>query len=298
MIAQDEQRLLLLWGGQPVVQLNTAVMSPPEGIDPVYSRSGHLHPLWTPEGRIVTEAFPANHPHQHGVFHAWVRTTFEGRSVDFWNQLERTGDVRLLAVESRVQGPLFAEVTAALEHASLDAAGNRMPVLYEQLSVRAWTAPAELGRILDVSSVQTCSADSALRVEGYHYGGFAVRGAREWQGVDDCRFLTSLGDDRATGNHSRPLWTDLSGRVDGVVCGVALLDHPENLRHPQPVRLHPEMPYFVNSPPVLGSFEISRQAPYRARYRLVIHDEAPDAPRLDRLAAEFGEPWRVNRRDR
>ena len=42
-------------------------------------------------------------------------------------------------------------------------------------------------------------------------------------------FLTSEGKTAATGNHTRPNWVDLSGRIGDGPGGVALLDHPEQL---------------------------------------------------------------------
>ena len=86
--------IVLLQAGQRILQYNTAVVEPPEGAPAVYRRSGHIHPVWTPSGKIVTSEFPADHLHQHGIFRAWVRTTFDGRKIDFWNQKAETGKGR------------------------------------------------------------------------------------------------------------------------------------------------------------------------------------------------------------
>ena len=45
--------------------------------DAVFERSGFLHPVFTPKGRCVTESFPADHPHQQGIFSAWVKTAHD-----------------------------------------------------------------------------------------------------------------------------------------------------------------------------------------------------------------------------
>ena len=44
--------------GNPVVHYNVAVVEPPAGIEGLFRRSGHMHPVATPGGRIVTEQFP------------------------------------------------------------------------------------------------------------------------------------------------------------------------------------------------------------------------------------------------
>ena len=61
--------------------------------------------------------------------------------------------------------------------------------------------------------------------------------------------------------------------------GVTIFCHPENFRAPQPVRLHPSMPYFCFAPMVLGDFTIEKSEPYVSRYRFLIHDGpvVPDA---------------------
>jgi hypothetical protein len=140
----------------------------------------------------------------------------------------------------------------------------------------------------------------------YHYGGFGLRGSREWfdpqvRGTNPPEpsrggrsdFLTSEGKTRRNGNHTRPRWVDLSGEVDGSLAGVAVLDHPGNFRFPQPVRLHPNKPYFCFAPMVEGAFAIAPGQPYRSRYRLITHDGSPDPVLIDRLWHDYAEPPEV-----
>lgn len=87
-----------------IMGYHQAIAEPPTEIDPVFRRSGFIHPLTTPSGLVVTDDFPPDHAHQHGVFFAWVNTTFDGRHVDFWNQKERTGRVGHAAMDN---GPTF-----------------------------------------------------------------------------------------------------------------------------------------------------------------------------------------------
>ena len=79
-------------------------------------------------------------------------------------------------------------------------------------------------------------------------------GSSQWSNQTENDFLTSAGNTRANGNHTRANWVSIHGLVDGDWCGAAVLCHPDSFRSPQQVRLHPFMPYFVFSPPVDGSF--------------------------------------------
>ena len=306
-VERDAAALRLRLDGRPVLTYHTAVLAPPKGIDPVFARGGFIHPLTTRSGRVVTDDFPPEHAHQHGVFFAWVNTTFRGKPVDFWNQAKRTGNVVrdpsgpppvLLA------GPVFAKFSEALRHDALDPSGAPTKALGETWQVHLYDIPGLV--VFDLESRQSCAGPDPLILNKYHYGGLGLRGNRGWydtsvKGTDPpdparsgrSNFLTSEGKHRADGNHTRPRWVDLSGEVDGQMAGVAILDHPSNFRFPQPVRLHPNMPYFCFAPVVLGEFKIDRADPYVSRYRIVAHDGPPDAKLLDRLWADYADPPRV-----
>lgn len=275
---QTEGKLTVAIDGEPVLTYHTAVVAPPPQFDAAYRRSGHLHPVRTPSGRVVTDEFPVDHPHQHGIFSAWVKTTFEGRAVDFWNQLGQTGTVEHREVLHVESGPVFSSFTVRLAHVDLSAPGGKKDVLHENWTIRTYAIKS--GRLFELESVQRCVADSPLVLEEYHYGGHAVRGSAEWLGQPEHDFLTSEGKTRQEGNHSRPNWVSMHGNVDGEMCGIAVCSHPDNFRGPQPVRLHPSKPYFVFTPPVLGRFEIAPGAELLSRYRFFTYDGPPQPERL------------------
>jgi hypothetical protein len=71
------------------------------------------------------------------------------------------------------------------------------------------------------------------------------------------------------------------------------LDAPANFRFPQPVRLHPWIPYFCYAPSVPDSFTIEPGKPYVSRYRFCVHDGKPDAQLLERLWRDYADPPKV-----
>ena len=257
-----------------ILTYHTGTSSPPAGIASHFARSGHIHPLKTPSGKLVTAEFPADHAHQHGIFFAWVHTEFAGHEVDFWNQGKLIGNVRhSRLVESRA-GEVYAGFISELEH--LDLTEGEKVALRETWRVMAWKS--EDVYFVDIESTQTAATEEPLKVLEYHYGGFGWRGPSEWllpqasRGATGCEFLTSEGHDRLKGNHSRPQWVSVTGPLSGELCTVAIFGHPTNLRHPQPVRLHPDKPYFCFAPCVLGEFAITRDQPLTSRYRIITHD--------------------------
>ena len=283
------------------------VVEPPTGIDPVYRRSGYIHPLLTPSGKEITGDFAADHAHQHALFFAWVNTTFAGRKVDFWNQATRTGRVRSLEVLETRSGPVFTSFTVRLRHEDLTAANGPAPVLEEVWTVLAFNVDPASGRfVVDFASTQTCAGPTPLEVNKYLYGGLGLRANSQWfdpkaKGEDppdpsrsgESNFLTSEGKHRTDGNHTRPRWLDLSGKLEGAFAGLTVLDSPRNFRFPQPVRLHPNKPYFSFAPAVEGGFTIAPGKPYLSMYRLILHDGPPEVKTIERFWNDLAETPRA-----
>lgn len=289
--SDDGQAITASVRGRHVLTYHTAIVHPPGGADPVYRRSGFIHPLRTPSGQVLTEAFPADHLHQHGIFNAWVETEFDGRTVDFWNQAAGTGTVEHAAVDHVVSGPVFGEFAVRLRHLDLTAEPEPVTVLDETWTVRIYDRSDLF--MFDLLSRQSCATEKPLILRQYHYGGMAFRGNSEWLGQPASHFLTSEGKSRVDGNHSRPHWTDAFGLLAGRPCGVGVLQHPTNPRFPSPVRLHPDKPYFVFTPVVLGEMAIEPDQPLVSRYRYVVHDGPPDSRLLDAAWNDFAEPPEV-----
>ena len=262
--------LVISSGDHPVLTYHHQVLTPPEGIPSLYQRSGFIHPLMTPGGRVVTDDFPPDHAHQHGVFRAWVNTKYQGKKVDFWNQHRNSGDVKHLKIDRITSGPVFAEFSVQLEHQQTLPGNPPTTILREAWHVRAHRDDNTY--LVDIMSEQKAATARPLQILEYHYGGFAFRGHREWNAGSDFEFQTSAGDDRLTGNHTRPNWVLMTGSVEDAFASCLAMGHPSNFRHPQPVRLHPKMPYFCFAPMVLGDFSITPESSLKSRIRLVLSD--------------------------
>ena len=280
--------------GQPVLRYWTEERPLPRPeLDSVYLRGGYVHPVRTPSGRVVTGDYAEGHPHHHGLWSAWTNTEFRGRTPDFWNMQKGTGAVVPMALDSTWSGPVQAGLRA--RHRYVDyAAAEPVTALYEQWTLRVYDVESEADefsyRLFDLTVVQATASESPLVLPPYHYGGVAVRGRDAWYGPDGAHFRTSAGKDRSNGNETRARWTYIGGEVDGRRAGLAMLSHPTNVRSPQPVRIHPEMPYFCYAPSQLGRWSIRPGEPYEARYRFVVFDGPPNPKALDRLWTDYAYP--------
>ena len=256
----------------------------PAGLPDYYRRSGFIHPLFSPKGLILTDDFPAGHSHQHGIFSAWVNTTFKGDSIDFWNQQSQTGTVGHDSIISIESGPVFGRLRTAHSYISLEFG----EVLQEEWDLTIFSL--EEAFLLDLSIYQVNKREDTLYISDYIYGGLAFRGNAVWNREDSLRFqsdiqyITAEGKGREAGNHTRPGWVAAFGDSPDGLGGVAVIDHKDNLNYPQPVRIHPEMPYFCMAPMVNNAFTIPPQESYQARYRLLSFDGPPPNTLIERAA--------------
>ena len=273
--------LSLSKNGRVWMTYNADVLPSPEPDEPWYKRSGFIHPVLTPAGRAVTEAFPADHLHQHGLMFAWTSGYFDGHPIDFWNSRVEQGHVE--HVETVHADP--NRIVARLRHVD-DRGETPTTVLNEKWVLTRVDHPSM--NVFDLESTQTCATDRPLEIKKYHYGAMCIRGPSAWLG-GKATMSTSEGDSRQAGNHSRPDWVAMQGEIDGAKCGIAAIGHPGNFRHPQPVRLHPDKPYFCFAPMVLGDFQIAPGQAYISRFRFVAFDGEIDRAQLDAIATDFAE---------
>lgn len=277
-------------GDASVLQYNSGHVAPPAGVDPKYGRSAHIHPLWTPAGTVATNQFPADHPHQSGIFLAHTKTEFAGRTPNFWDLLGGKGRVRFKSLKATTNGAIFGQIDTEHEHVDLSGPEEKV-ALIETWNIRVWNVggPQPGFWICDLTSTLNCATPDPLRLLEYHYGGMALRGAGAWD-AEHGRFLTSEGKGQITGNHTRPRWCDLSGPVGDRTAGIAFLSHPKNFRAPEPLRIHPTMPYMVYSPSFLGNWEIKPGTPHVSRYQFIVHDGNLPATTINQLWQNFAEP--------
>ena len=244
----------------------------PDGVDSYYQRSGFIHPLLSPKGQSLTDDFPVGHTHQHGLFFAWVNTTFRGKAVDFWNQHNKTGTIEHLSLDTMYSGNLVGGFHATLQHLSLEFG----PILeeYWEVSVRS----DGTNYILDLSSTHRNISTDTLYINQYRYGGLGIRGNRAWNAEDslhyfsDLAVLTDTGLDRIKANHSKPDWIVMHGETGQGHPGLLALAHSENFNSPQTVRVHPQMPYFCYAPMVDSAFSIGPGQNFVSKYRLILFD--------------------------
>ncbi|NQT02310.1 MAG: PmoA family protein [Planctomycetes bacterium] len=282
-------------GIHKILRYHHAIVPAPEGQSKLYDRSAFIHPLWSPSGSVLTNIHPPDHYHHVGIWMPWTKTKFEGKEVDFWNLGSGQGTVRFKKFLSTSSGIIFGGFQAEHDHVALNTDAGEKVVLKEIWEVRAYNFGG--GHWLwDFVSTQRCVADSPLLLEEYRYGGFGFRATADWKG-ETAAYLTSEGKTRKDGHATRARWCDTSGVTDGKWKGVTFFSHPQNFRHPEPMRIWPgfEQEVFFNWVPVqAGDFELKPGEDHVFRYRQYVHEGKIDIERTEQVWNDYAHPPKVD----
>ncbi len=293
VVAQKDGSVLKLSaqsGKRPLFHYQMEPGTVPEGVPANFAHGAHLHPVFSPSGRVVTADHRPDHRWQRGVWLAWTKTEFDGRHPDFWNMGKDgvlTGEVRFAKLERLWGGPVSGGFVS--RHRFIDhSAGGEKEVLSETWEVGATPLPGV--NVIDLTSTQTTAGNEPLKLPKYHYGGLGVRGAAEWDPEDQVQMLTSNGDNRKTGDATKGKWVYLGGQLAGQPAGIVVLIHPDNFRFPQALRLNPKNPQLCVAPSQDGDWEIVPGKPYISRYRLLVTEAAPAAEEFERQWNDYAHP--------
>ena len=292
--------------GQPVAAYRTQrsmslAADPAAGTSASAGRGGYLHPLRTPAGRVVTDDDVPWRPEQRGLWSAWGATRVGGHTPDFWHTGAGTGAIEFEGVLETWSGPVVAgfrarhravdrtvrpPLTAETEtwHVSLPALGREGPARGRE---------GTRHRVVDLTIRHEVVLDQPIVVAAAAYGGLGLRGPRAWTGGTGMAILTSEGRTRRTASRSRARWVAMVGLVDGANAGVAILDHPDNVRHPQPLFVDAAQPFLSYAPMQLGAMTLLPQQELPLRYRIVTFDGFPDRAWLERLWQAYAHPPRA-----
>ena len=282
-------------GIRKILRYHHAIVPAPEGQSKLYDRSAFIHPLWSPEGSVLTNIHPPDHYHHMGIWMPWTKTKFEGKEVDFWNLNSGQGTVRFNKFLSTSSGMIFGGFQAEHDHVALKTDTGEKVVLKEIWEVRAYSSIGGPGWLWDFVSTQRCVADSPLKLLEYRYGGFGFRATADWKG-ETAAYLTSEGKTRKDGHATRARWCDTAGVSNGNWKGITFFSNPQNFRHPEHMRIWPEFEneVFFNWAPVqAGDFEMQPGEDHVFRYRQYVHEGKIDIERTEQLWNDFAHPPKV-----
>ncbi len=197
----------------------------PTSLEGQYKRADYIHPLYAPDGAVLTEDFPADHPHHRGVFWAWHQLLVNGTKWgDAWECKGIQWDVQSLDAQLRDSLLQLRAVTFWKARDPRDTASLPQNLLRETTLVTVHPRVRNY-RILDFE-IALSALVPGLRLGGSEdakgYGGFSVR----MRLPEDIRFKSAGGpvtpEEVAVPAAS---WMDISGSlgVGGAPAGILIV---------------------------------------------------------------------------
>ena len=176
-LAKQNGKLRITIGDRTVLHYQAEKSELPRAdLDPIYRRGGYIHPVVTPGGTVITDDYPRNHKHHHGIWFPWTNTIFEGRKPDFWNMGIGTGTVEVTGLHSQWSGPVHAGFSSSHQFVDLIAKPKKV-ALTETWRVQVY-ATGKAYHLFGLESVQRCAGGSKILFPQYRYGGLGFRPAR------------------------------------------------------------------------------------------------------------------------
>jgi len=255
-----------------------------------YSRANYIHPLYGLDGEILTEDFPADHPHHRGIFWGWHQVWLgDKRLGDPWAVKDFFWDVyhiKVFSVDS--QSRILQANVYWKSPLWTDPNGKQKAFIKETTTIRVHHIQEGIRKI--DFQISLLALDNDIRMGGSEddkgYGGFTTR----IRLPDGLSFIGSNGpvEPNRVSIEAGP-WLDFSGkfRKDGKVSGLAILCHKSSPGYPQPWILRRKASAQNLAYPGRHPIMLSREKPLVLRYRLIIHRGDASHVNLDKLQDEY-----------
>jgi hypothetical protein len=283
----DGQVWEIVDGDQTVLRYNYQIVPEPAAVKDritadnrkyAVPRCDYIHPLFGPNGEVLTDDWLPDHPHHRGIYWAWPEVDWHGKRGDL-HALQHvfarpTGKIDM------ARGPDFAQITAENRWQWEDGT----PIVRELATIRAH-GKTVLGRCVDLSFRFTALGDDVqvARRGTSLYGGLNIR-------------LSPAADQRITpftdppGATPRRTWAERIGipRDGKSVVGLTILQSPGNPDYPGDWVQYPEISWIQPTFPAAGTrYTISKDRPLELHYRVSIHEGMPSQETLKRLWNDY-----------
>jgi hypothetical protein len=238
-----------------------------------------LYPVMGPFGQGVTRAYPqeevpddsTDHIHHRSVWVAWG----DVNGSDNWSEEKGHGLVVHREFEAVESGPVFGRIASRNDW--VNASGEKL--MEDRTEYRFYNVPPSF-RLIDLT-VTFSATEGDVRFGDTKEGGIiSVRMAAPLEGTKSGLICNSHGGvTEAETWGKRASWCDYSGTLEGHEVGIALFDHPQNLRYPtywhvRDYGLMTANPFglsFFVDKSVDGSYVLSKGGNLTFRYRMLVH---------------------------
>ncbi len=253
-----------------------------------------FHPVSLADGTVLTEQRPPDHPWHRGLWWSWKLIN----RVNYWEDDPNTflapGRNEIIAVKVRTSKDSSADIEMTVSYHP----PGKPAVLTEKRKLKISPPDEQGGYTIDWKSIFTAGDKDVVldrtpvlgQPNGVAWGGYAglsirlANAATNWQAIDSegHKYETEF-------NNAKARWLDYTVEAAGRPAGVAVLDHPANLRHPTPwyVILGKDMRYFSPAFLFYEPYTLPAGKTLTLQYRILIHPGRTDKEHLEKEWQSF-----------
>jgi len=257
----------------------------PRSLDGKYERAGYLHPLYSLNGKILTEDFPEDHPFHRGIFWAWHQIVLDNKQIaDGWiseNISWKPVEVKIKKRKEKVilQSTMTWNVKLG-QNNSKDIVKENTKITVHKSIERYRAIDFDIHLLVMTDSLKLGGSDDAKG-----YGGFCLR----LKLPNDISFVShdTVITPMETAVTAGP-WMNFTGSFDGELMpktGVAVFcGQPAGGQQSWILRKKASMqniPYPGRTPVTLPKKGL------KLSYRIIIHDGKLDSNDLEKLYKEY-----------
>jgi len=266
---KEEDGLLFVEKGENVLFYQTE----PKSYEGKYERCNYIHPLWAPDGAVLTEDFPIDHLHHRGIFWAWHQVWIDGKRIgDPWEI--KDFDQKVADIEFWAQKNNSALLKTKVHWFSdqWKKNGKKVPYLEESTTITIHPKSGNYRRI--DFEISLLALEKGLFIGGSEdekgYSGFSVRMVLP----EDVTFTGSEGNVQPENTAVQsPGYINISGSVekDGEKAGIVIADNPSNPGYPQPWILRAKNSMQNAAFPGNGTVPVLTSVPLVLKYSLLVY---------------------------
>ncbi|MCE5217104.1 PmoA family protein [bacterium] len=184
----------------------------------------YCYPVLGPGGAEVTECAKKDHPHHRSLYVAQGSVN----GFDNWSEMDGHASSVNRALEVLAEGPVFGEFVSVNDWVS----PKGQQLLQEITCVRVYNHPDNC-RIMDWDITWLAAYGGVFLGDTKEAGTLSVRMIETAHARNGGTFRNSFGgvnEEECWGKKAE--WVDYYGPIASGIGGIAIFDHPENLRYP------------------------------------------------------------------
>lgn len=256
-----------------------------------------LYPLRTASGTVISRGYPLEPREGEERDHDWHRGIWYGHGDvnghDFWRELGRDKTGRIVPVSEPTYQVHGDQGTLTTEFGLQTVKQEIIGTLREDYTF----SKSDSAIVIDATIAIRADRGQALRFGDTDDGGFAMRLADAFRQDHGAVLLNSEGQTGTENVWGKPAkWIVYSSTMEGKQVGVAMFDHPSNLRHPS--RWHARgyslcsanpfgLASFTGDKSNDGSYTLPEGEITTFRYQVIIHEGGITPEQIERLYNQF-----------